>query len=348
MTIVRIVFLWPFSLLFYFVVAVKNFLFDHGFFQAQKFPVKVISIGNLSMGGTGKTPLSALIVEKLLANPRLKVGIVSRGYKGSYTGLSEKVDIHKSDAAAYYGDEPTWFAGELGVPVFVGRSRCHAVAHALRDASFDIIVADDAFQHRWLSRDVDIVLVDVTEKNSFPVPIGRFREPLRSLRRAHYVIVTKSNLVSLENRNYWLQRIEKKGFSLEKKNLLFLNYKLDFPYLLSDPQQQVPWENLTGAAALAAAIARPEIFDDMVEQKCLLQERFIYPDHHVWLQKDLDEIRIGMRRKSIKQLFITEKDAVKIRHLNTSKIKIWVVPLTIELTPHVDEFYATLTQGIVT
>lgn len=345
MIILRVLLLWPFGMIFAAIVTVRNFLFDREIFKAKKFPVKVISVGNLSMGGTGKTPMTANIVENLVKSFNKKVCVVSRGYRGTYTAPSEKVDLLKSDAATFYGDEPTWFARRLNIPVFVGRNRAAAVAHALRDIEdLEVVVADDGFQHRWLQRDIDIVLIDVTGKNSFPIPVGRFREPMSSLKRAQFVIVSKSNLVPPEDKQDWLDKIAKQGFTVEKGNLFFLNYIIGEPYPLKNPQQRSIWNDIRGTTALASSIARPDIFKNMVEMRSPIREQYVFSDHYIWTQKDLEKIKEDMRKKNLKFLLITEKDEVKIRHLDHNDMNIYVAPLAVELTPKPETFYAKLAE----
>ncbi|MBY0384663.1 tetraacyldisaccharide 4'-kinase, partial [bacterium] len=180
----------PFSVLFFAIVFFRNLLFDYGIFKIKKFSTPIISIGNLSMGGTGKTPHSAYFLTKTLRFKK-RVCVVSRGYGGHYGGYATRVDLEKDNAAHLYGDEPVYYAKNFSVPVYVAHDRCAAVELAIKDMQPEIIFSDDSFQHRWMGRHKDIVLLDCTEENLCLFPMGSLREPLSALKRAHFVILTK-------------------------------------------------------------------------------------------------------------------------------------------------------------
>ena len=183
--------LWPLSIVYSFVVYLRNLLFDIGVFKQTGFSVPVISVGNLSAGGTGKTPVVAHIVSKFMGDNR-KVAIVSRGYKGNYERDGSKVLCDIENAAGIYGDEPVWFSKTLNTPVYVGRKRVAAVRAAL-DENPDVIVADDAFQHRKVKGSFYILLTKYNDifTDDFLLPTGNLRESRAGANRADVIIVTK-------------------------------------------------------------------------------------------------------------------------------------------------------------
>jgi tetraacyldisaccharide 4'-kinase len=185
--------LLPFSWLYALIIALRNTLFDWGLLKSEGAGVQVISVGNLTVGGTGKTPLVEYIVQRLLQEGR-HVAVVSRGYKRKSSGVVVVSDGKSVMAdAAQGGDEPVQIARKFrDAIVVVGEKRVAAARKAVALGS-DAIVLDDGFQHRYLKRDIDIVVVDSTSditKESV-IPAGRLREPLSGLKRAGVIAFSK-------------------------------------------------------------------------------------------------------------------------------------------------------------
>lgn len=332
--------LFPLSLLFLLIVKIRQFLFDYGFCKAQKIPVPVISVGNLSAGGTGKTPLVAFLVRQLQEQGK-KVGVVSRGYGGRYAQESEKVVASSPQAPQIYGDEPVWFSQILSVPVYVGKKRFSAAQNMIKNEPVDIIVADDGFQHRGLYRDLDIVLIDVTDLETCMLPLGRRREPLSALKRADKVILTKWNEISPQEQQDWLLKIKSYGFEIDKKNLFFMRAQLGNPYALAAPKTPLQW-SLFDKVLLVSAIARPLSFERMVLQKTQVLKHFIAADHHDWSDEDLIKIKTICDQYSADKVLVTEKDAVKLQKMNSLSLPIYVVPLEVFLEPCAQDLYAKI------
>ncbi len=310
------------------VIQIRNRLFDKGVFEQKRYDVTLISVGNLSMGGTGKTPVVAHLVQQFKSSGR-KVCIVSRGYGGSYKEEARRVDLETPQSAAVFGDEPTWFARYLKVPVYVGRERRKAVELCLSEQEVDVIVADDGFQHRWLGRDRDIVLLDATEKSPALIPAGRFREPLSSLQRAHYVLLTKTNLAGEELTKQWLSLVEEQGFSSSQGNLFVVDYTLKDFICANEKAHFQTGQN----AFVASSIARPQSFEQMVSKEAKVLKHFIFKDHHQWTQQNIDEIKVVSRRQSCDVLVVTEKDYVKMAELDLKGLKVFVATLEINFHP---------------
>ena len=178
------------------VVWIRAILYRRGFFKTRQLPCRVLSIGNVTLGGTGKTPLVVVLARELLKQG-MHVGILSRGYKGlkERTGgvLSDGTRIYLTPAEA--GDEPCMLAQMLsGVPVLVGKKRYEMGIHAYERFGIDVLILDDGFQHLRIKRDVDIALIDAQRGfgNGRLFPRGPLREPLRCLRRASMLILTKA------------------------------------------------------------------------------------------------------------------------------------------------------------
>jgi len=188
------------ALLYAGIMLLRNFLYDLNIFKAIEIEnTKVISIGNITAGGTGKTPITAFLVQALMDH-KISCGIISRGYKANYKEASCQVMPELNDAAQIFGDEPTWLAKSLKpVPVWVGKdkSRTAQAMMAATEIKPVVIIADDAFQHRRLKRDLDILVIDASVSwfDYLPLPLSRGREDfLLGVRRADIIILNKTNL----------------------------------------------------------------------------------------------------------------------------------------------------------
>ena len=324
-------FLAPLSVCFFVIVFLRNLLFDYGILKSKKFPTPIFSIGNISMGGTGKTPHVAYFLNKALQSKK-RVCVVSRGYGGNYGGYATRVDCDKENAATLFGDEPTYYAKNFSVPVYVAHDRCAAVELAIKEKQPEIIFSDDSFQHRWLGRDKDIVLIDSTESDPCLFPIGSLREPLSSLKRAHMVILTKTNFIDEKQKSVWIEKLKIYGFTNSNKNLFLSSYRLDRIELFRGLKALNERERVL----LASSIAKPNSFYDLLKDKFSIEKHFIFKDHHSWQQKDIDTIEFHGSRVNIKNLLITEKDAIKMDALVFRFLQVHVVKLALCLEPSLD------------
>lgn len=302
----------------------RNRSFDQGVLPSVKVNVPVVSVGNLTAGGTGKTPVIEFLVRHCLTKG-IRPGIVSRGYKGEFKGIHE-VELL---SGAYYGDEPTMIKTHFpDVPFFVGGDRVQAAQGLLQKHSVDLLLADDAFQHRRLARDLDIVLVDATQDSSdyFVLPRGQARESLKGFGRADRIIVTKLNLPESRNVNEiksWLR-----PWVTEKvwEEIVLTEMQLGS---LCDLNGTPTSMNISSPIYLLSAIARPNAFQALVK-KCLnveIERHFIFSDHHNY---QIDDLKPLLNLDGI--IITTEKDAVKLRRYEEIKSKVFVAPLTVEPT----------------
>ncbi|MDR2806060.1 MAG: tetraacyldisaccharide 4'-kinase, partial [Dysgonamonadaceae bacterium] len=184
--------LLPLSWLYGMVVALRNYLFDRGIFRSEDFPVPVISIGNLSAGGTGKTPHTEYLIRKLSKNH--KVAVLSRGYKRKTRGF---VLADDNASARTLGDEPfQMFRKFPEIPVAVDANRRRGIRHLLNLPEAikpEVIMLDDAFQHRYVKPSLSLLLADSRRpfSDDYLLPAGRLREPAKNYRRADFIIYTK-------------------------------------------------------------------------------------------------------------------------------------------------------------
>lgn len=303
--------LWPLSRLFGALLALRRGLYRCGWLASVRLPVPVIIVGNVFVGGTGKTPLTIWLVDALRRAGRMP-GVISRGYGASETAPR----LVLPDATPQQvGDEPLLIARRAQCPVMVGRDRV-AAAKALLAAhpELDCIVSDDGLQHYRLARDVEIVLFDGRGAgNGWLLPAGPLREP--AARRRDFTVV---NLVP--------------GAELPA-GMPAGSYRMDLAgavaQRLCDPAQQLPLHllrRLPGKIAAAAGIGNPARFFATLRQAGLAFEELPLPDHYDFAANPFGNIAADI-------ILITEKDAVKCALVTELKNdpRLWVVPVAARL-----------------
>ncbi|HSK43622.1 MAG TPA: tetraacyldisaccharide 4'-kinase, partial [Candidatus Binatia bacterium] len=192
----------PLSAIFGAGVAIRNALYDRGVFQVKKLDRPVVSIGNISVGGTGKTPF-VIALGQLLTERGIAFDVLSRGYGRCSTGIAI---VDPNGSAAQFGDEPLLIARKLQAPVIVGADRYQAGLLAEQKFPSKLHLLDDGFQHRRLHRDFDIVLLPAEDQAGSLLPTGRLREPFTSLKRADAIVVFGSQELPKSVKTSWRVR----------------------------------------------------------------------------------------------------------------------------------------------
>lgn len=301
------------SSLYGFFAQTKNVLYDSGFADSVRIQPPVLSVGNLSVGGTGKTPVVEKILEMALERRR-KPAIVSRNYRAKSRGI-HLVDIHKEDGADFYGDEPFSIARSYPeVPVWTGPKKYLTAQEATSRSALDLLIVDDGFQHRALHRDFDLVLLDCTAAadEDFLLPQGRLRESFKSLQRAQAVALTKVNWADPQR---VLELRSKIPDSVEVFELEFHQSTLR-PVEVAEP------------LLLVSGIAKPFIFErNLRNMKLAIQDHLIFSDHEPYGATQVHKILEAFDRMKCTQILTTEKDYVKLSRypelrdrLNTVKV----------------------------
>ena len=291
----------PLSAVFGAAVRARNEFYDRGTLHTHRLQGPVVSIGNLSAGGTGKTPFLILLGE-LLKQRSVLFDVLSRGYRRETKGVAL---VDPAGTARQFGDEPLLIARKLGVPVIVGEDRYEAGVYAEQTFGPQLHLLDDGFQHRRLARDFDIVMLTPTDVRDSLLPGGRLREPLSSLARADAVVLS-GNLPSES-----VPEFVKRCWRVQRS-------------IFAPP--------IKDACVAFCGIARPEPFFSQLQQAGLnivATERF--RDHHAYDASDL-QVLIRLRNLNRASGFVTtEKDAVnlgeQLRELGT----VHVVALRMEL-----------------
>jgi tetraacyldisaccharide 4'-kinase len=326
----------PFLWLYRAVVAIRNFCYDRSIFKSKKISAFVISIGNLSMGGTGKTPLT-IFLAKALRDQGWKVAIVARGYRREKSGLvvvSDGKQILADMAEA--GDEPLLMAQACnGILVIVDRQKLNAARAAVERFAPDIILVDDGFQHRQLYRDLDVVTIDARLPLShlWRFPAAPMRESASSLRRADFVIL---NTGGQNDGEKTAQRFHK--YTAAK--------------IFRGALQGMGWRELAEKASqklrplalvreqpvlLVSGIAHPERFRQSVEKLgAHVVDEMKFWDHHRYQKSDLAAIESTRKACRARYILTTSKDAGKLAALNeAAAMPFWVLETALAMD---DEF----------
>lgn len=301
--------LYPLSILYGLVSTLKNYLYNTNIFHVKKLPCKVISIGNITTGGSGKTPTTeflALYLQSIGKN----VGVVSRGYRRSSKNVKLVTDgNNKPDSWEQYGDEAFLLSQNLNsIPIAVGESKYEAGLKITSEFDIDVIIIDDGFQHRSLHRDLDIVLINSkdTPKTHKPLPLGNLREKINGLERSDLIVYTKTNLHN--NLNYLKNllkdvNVEKINSTLEIKSTLIgqNKQKIDRADIIS--------KNIY----LISAIGDTSGFKKTVQKlevKIVGHSKFI--DHFKFKVSDLQKAQKNAKELCANYIITTEKDLVKM------------------------------------
>lgn len=288
-------------------VTVRNRLYDSGVLPVKRPPVPCVSVGNLVVGGTGKTPVTKW-VSRALAGAGLGPAVISRGYGGERKG--PVVVVPGAGAARLYGDEPVMLALEQpGVPVVVGRDRWKAGVEAAENCGAKVLVADDAFQHRRLGRDLDIVVVDAARLfgNGRIFPGGPLREPVASLARADVVFLTRVAAAgeALPERRALLASLAPAAKIVES-DIVPAGWRLFGPGM----EAYGPPE---GEVFTFCGLANPGDFNrTLKEAGCRIRGGKSYPDHYRYGPGDLESLARAADRSGAAAAVTTAKDAVRI------------------------------------
>lgn len=289
----------PFSMLYDDVMRFRRFLYNKGVLKKTKLSVPVIIVGNITVGGTGKTPL-IIWLARFLREEGFKPGIISRGYGGN----SENWPILLDDksTADLVGDEAVLMAKRTDCPVAVGPERAQTAQMLMDNSDCNVILSDDGLQHYALERDIEIAVIDGDRRfgNGYTLPAGPLREPIERLETVDLVIV--NGVPEEENE-----------FSMTVKADIAINLVSKEEKLLSD-FVMIPSHAIAG-------IGNPKRFFDLLEKKHIPIDTYSFPDHHPFIEDDI-------KFADGKAVLMTEKDAVKC--IGFASEKHWYVPIKVQ------------------
>lgn len=318
--------LFPFAVLYGFITSFRNFLFDKGILKSHSFDLPIIAVGNLSVGGTGKTPQIEYLIR--LLSPTNKVATLSRGYKRKSEGF---ILADATSNAEILGDEPFQFYQKFpNILVAVDANRKNGIEQLIKISAPDIILLDDAFQHRKVKAGFYILLTAYNDlyANDFILPTGNLRESRSGAERANIVVVTKcpGNLSDKEKND-----IERKLQLDSLQKLFFTSIAYD-EFIFSEEKQLLVSEIKNSEKLLLAGIAKPEpFFEYLKNEKDVI---LTYPDHHHFSEKDILEIKSKAEGKLI---ITTEKDFVRLKG-NLQKEQLFYLPIKSEFLQNQEVF----------
>ncbi len=315
-------------------LAAKKQMFQLGWLKRNRLTHPVISVGSVSAGGAGKTPV-VLMLAGILRRRGYAVRILTRGY-GRTSEFIERVEPY--DDAVVHGDEPVLLAQRSGVPVFAGADRYRAGVYAEKDEEAEKIVVhllDDGFQHRQLARDVDIVLLTEEDVQDTLLPAGNLREPLSMLREADVIVLRSEEAAGLR------EFIEKVMASGKTPAIWEINRRLSMGEAGEVALPSMP--------VAFCGIARPESFTKMLNTEgCMPVTRVEFPEHHNYDDHDVATLLERARHNGANGFVTTEKDAVKLTPVMIERLEavgpVVVTRLSVELVDEAGAMRQLLTR----
>lgn len=330
MDIIFKILLFPFSMLYGLGISLRNMLYDLDLVKASTFNLPIISVGNLSIGGAGKTPHVEYLIT--LLSPYINVGTLSRGYKRKSKGFFM---VKESDNVLQVGDEPLQFKKKYkDIAVAVSESRVLGIPEMLKQSpETKVVILDDAYQHRSVVPGMNILLTDFSNlfTDDFLLPSGRLREWRSAYKRADIIIVSKcprdSSLIDKE-------AIIKKINPSKKQQVYFSYYEYGKPYYMYNHSYQLRLSpDIKGV--VVSAIARVDYLLEFLEPTIDLASHFVYEDHHLYSEHEISVIKqtydaIDYEKKVI---LTTEKDAMRMDlhrdYLLENKLPIYILPIKV-------------------
>lgn len=323
--------LYPLIPVYAVIVGIRNWFFDISVFKSEKVNAKIISIGNITVGGSGKTPM-VIYLSNLLKNEGRNIGVLSRGYGRKSSGyilvstgeqILTPVDI--------CGDEIYHTVLECKVPAAVSENRVRGAKQFIKDTGVNTIVLDDAFQHRWIARDLDILiceqgfLYDEALLSQSLLPTGVMREPFHSIRRADAVIINRkfSDKMEIPGRlNKYFDG--KEIYTAYYKAIEFVDIKKRTNYQIAEFEGQ--------KSLVVSGVANPYSFINALNQTNVdTKNRIIFRDHKNYTIKEVQRIRKEFYETNSHSVVTTEKDAVKLTKYSKELDDIDIYFLKIEL-----------------
>ena len=318
-------FTFPLSLVYGSIIWIRNKLYDLDWVPSSAFDIPIISVGNITTGGSGKTPL-VMYLAKLLQKNGKNPGIVSRGYGRNSQGM---VSVHNCKElitdVENSGDEPFLMASILKtVPVVVCEDRREGISHLIKNISADVIIMDDGFQHRRVKRDLDIITISANDsKNDYRLlPWGKLREPFKNINRSNAIVFTKTDNYTPPNMLAELQSAFK-GTSIASSIIPVLMRYDSSGYHKSLPSSRVLFA--------FCGIGEPDSFFKSIKQLDLkLGGKRIFSDHQEYIESVITELSAQIKSSNCTAIITTEKDLVKLPESFLDKFETFVIKIEVE------------------
>ena len=318
----------PISYLYQFLQNIHKAAYRYRIIKQKGFSKKIVSVGNLTVGGTGKTPFVIFLVN-FLKRADKKIVVVSRGYKRK--GKNRLVDIRDKGDEIESGDEPWLIGKRTAVPVVVSRDKKEGLSYAIEKYEPDIIILDDGFQSFSIERDVDILLLDASDNfmDSMVLPAGKLREPLDAIKRADIVVITRCN----QAKDNQIRKIERLVRRYSSAIPLFLSFHNPLSFVKIPENETVNLYNLKRKRILSiSSIGNNKSFLLTLKSSGLnVIHSESYLDHHSYSMRDIKRIKRLVDEHTIDAIVTTEKDLYSIKDYVT-KLPVPLYSLPIELS----------------
>lgn len=346
MNIVKKIVFFPLAVLFSWIVRIRHFFYNKKIFSSVEFNFPVICVGNLALGGTGKTPMIEYLVN--LLKEQFSITSLSRGYKRKTEGY---LMVSEQSSAVEVGDEPFWLKiKHPDIAVVVCEDRVKAVPFLLYDYPFtEVLLLDDAFQHRAIRAGFNIVLSDYKKLyyNDYCVPYGTLRDVRDAMHRANIIIVTKCpSILPIEEKKSIIQNIDPNS----NQQVFFTHIEYGKPYHILDSKKKIELKQDL-SIILITGIANPFTLIQYLSKKTKNVEHIKFQDHHLFSVEDflyIIEKYDGIKGDKI--LFTTEKDAVRLMKFQQywKQLPIYVIPIQIDFLFNETEQFNQLILNYIT
>jgi tetraacyldisaccharide 4'-kinase len=316
---------FPLFIVYLLFVAIRNFFYDIKLLKIIKLSCKVVSVGNITVGGTGKTP-TVIAIAKFLQQQNRSLAILSRGYGRKSTGTQVVTDGKAAPASwKTVGDEPALMAKHLtNIPIVVDENRIRGGKYLINKFNPEIIILDDGFQHRQIHRDLDIVLVNsnLSRLKNRMLGFMSFREPWKSLKRAHIIFLTKSDSVASSAK--LLEKLKSTALPL------FITNINPSSFLIDQKTNKIDIKEFNGKTALLfSGIGDPKSFEKTVtNQNIDVLDTVNFRDHKNYTTSDIQKTRSTFIKTNADVIITTEKDILKI---DEPDLPIYSIPISMEI-----------------
>jgi len=313
---------------------IRNLLYDIGFLKSKSYSFPLICVGNLSVGGTGKTPMIEFLIELLL--PEYKVATLSRGYGRKTKGYRL---VTSTETAKNVGDEPLQFKNKFrNAVIAVDENRREGISKLRKDHNPDVILLDDAFQHRKVKAGVNILLTKYGDlyQDDFMLPTGNLREPITGAERAKIIIVTKCP----SDLNVEKQESIRSHLKLRNYQELYFSYISYSDYVFNGIENIPLQELVNNEITLVTGIANPKILCEYLISLGISFQHLNFPDHHNFSSEEINKI------SQCKQILTTEKDFMRLK-TEIDLEKLYYLPIKMKFISNVESFSKAIKNFVI-
>ncbi|WP_213189789.1 tetraacyldisaccharide 4'-kinase [Cloacibacterium caeni] len=322
-------YLYPFSLVYHFVTALRNRMYDWGIFSSTKFKTPMIGVGNLSVGGSGKSPMVMYLADFLAKN--FRTGVLSRGYGRKTKGY---VIVNYDSNFKMVGDEAMQLFERFKNRFVIGvcEDRVFGAKKIIEDMDLDVLLLDDSYQHRRIKPGFNILLTDYNDPyfKDFVLPAGNLRESRRGAKRADIIVVTKCpENITEEKKQFYISRIKPRYY----QKVFFSTINYDEEIFCFDPKLKLPDNNMSYYdILLITGIANPKTFVEEVKRYSSNVKHLRFKDHHSFTTEDISLIKKEYEKLGeYKLILTTEKDYVRLKGFDYLREKLYYWPINVEI-----------------